>query len=77
LKSPDQMILHVGSKTPDRDQQLANAWPWGDTYPLDDRAKLVELLGEIDIRIGSGGLITEKMPLPGERSFGKPASGSL
>jgi hypothetical protein len=35
----------------------------------------VELLDEIDIRIGSGGLITSKMPLPGERSFGKPASG--
>ena len=70
------MILHVGSKTPDRDQQLANAWPWGDRYPLDDREKLVGLLDEIDIRIGSGGLITERMPLSGERSFGKPA-GSL
>jgi hypothetical protein len=71
------MILHVGSKTPDRDQQLANAWPWGDTYPLNDREKLVELLKEIDVRIGSGGSITSKMPLPGERSFGKPPSGSL
>ena len=71
------MILHVGSKTPDRDQQLANAWPWGDIYPLDDREKLVELLDEMDIRIGSGGLITSKMPLPGVRSFGKPESGRL
>ena len=70
------MILHVGSKTPDRDQQLANAWPWNDSYPLDDRVKLAKLLKEIDIRIGSGGMITSKMPLPGVRSFGKPASGS-
>jgi len=70
------MILHVGSKTPDRDQQLANAWPWSDSYPLNDRVKLAKLLEEVDIRIGWGGTITSKMPLPGVRSFGKPVSGS-
>jgi hypothetical protein len=70
------MILHVGSKTPDRDRQLANAWPWDDEYPLDDRAKLARLLREIDIRVGSAESITSKMPLPGVRSFGMLASGS-
>jgi hypothetical protein len=63
LKSPDQMILHMNHLEPDRDEQLAQAWVWNETYPLDDREKLAVLLKQVDIRRGSATAITEQMPL--------------
>lgn len=65
LKSPDQMILHIGHTVRNRDQHLADAWPWEAEYPLRDREGLAVLLAEIDNRMGSAQSITSKMPLPG------------
>lgn len=71
LKSPEQMILHIGHMEHDRDQKLANAWPWTEDYPLSNRQKLAALLNEVDIRNCTAESITSKMPLPGVRPFGR------
>jgi hypothetical protein len=73
LKSPDQMILHVGWTAADRGQQLADAWPWEEDYPLKDRKRLATLLETIDVRRKSAHAITSQMPLPGVRAFGRVA----
>jgi hypothetical protein len=70
LRSQDQMILHIGHTIPDREHQLAAAWPWEDKYPIHDRIRLAALLEEVDIRGVSADPIASKMPLPGERFFG-------
>ncbi|WVF71477.1 hypothetical protein IAT40_006283 [Kwoniella sp. CBS 6097] len=72
LKSPDQLVLHIGHTIPDRLEQLASAfaWAWSDQYPLDDRPTLIELIKEIDVRVVDPGEITKVMPLPGEVTFG-------
>jgi hypothetical protein len=57
------MILHINHHVADRDEQLAQAWVWGEEYPLSDRVKLAQLLKEVDIRKGSAGAITKQMPL--------------
>lgn len=62
----------MGHTVPDRDQQLAAAWPWVDDYPLHDRQKLAAYFEKVGIRRSTTDSIAIQVPLPGDRFFGQP-----